>query len=210
MDIREVRHILKHSREKSPREVKKYAVLIPMIPGAEGVEILFEVRSSALRRQPGEICFPGGGVHFGENPERAAVRETSEELLIEEGQIEVLSGMRESSIYSGGVLYPYIGQISNYRETFSEEEVAEVFRVPLDWFINNPPDIYGVRTQEHPGNDFPYDRIPDGENYHWGSRKRQIRFYQYGDRTIWGLTAGIISQFVDRLKNPEWDAGSEE
>lgn len=34
------------------------AVLLPLIEGPKGWEILFEVRSSALTWQPGDICFP--------------------------------------------------------------------------------------------------------------------------------------------------------
>lgn len=36
------------------------AVLLPLVQTEEGVSVLFEVRSKSLRRQPGEVCFPGG------------------------------------------------------------------------------------------------------------------------------------------------------
>lgn len=41
--------------------VKRTAsVLILLLPGPEGPEVLFEVRSKRLDWQPGDICFPGG------------------------------------------------------------------------------------------------------------------------------------------------------
>ena len=43
-------------------QLLKYAVLLPLIEVHNETHILFEVRSMSLRRQPGEICFPGGKV----------------------------------------------------------------------------------------------------------------------------------------------------
>ena len=39
---------------------RRSAVVIPLIEKDKGYEVLFEVRSDKLKRQPGEICFPGG------------------------------------------------------------------------------------------------------------------------------------------------------
>ena len=36
------------------------SVLIPIVKTEEGPAVLFEVRAKTLKRQPGEICFPGG------------------------------------------------------------------------------------------------------------------------------------------------------
>lgn len=59
------------------------AVLLPLIEGPKGWEILFEVRSSALTWQPGDICFPGGHREdMDRNLSDTALRETSEELGI--------------------------------------------------------------------------------------------------------------------------------
>ncbi len=38
----------------------KFAVLLPLVEVNGDVHILFEVRSLKMRRQPGEVCFPGG------------------------------------------------------------------------------------------------------------------------------------------------------
>ena len=59
-----------------------YAVLCPLVERPDGLHLLFEVRSAALHRQPGEVCFPGGRMEAGETPEQCALRETEEELAI--------------------------------------------------------------------------------------------------------------------------------
>lgn len=65
-------------------------MLIPMIEISGTKYLLFEKRSNKLRRQPGEICFPGGKLESGESLQECAVRETVEELQVLPGQIEVL------------------------------------------------------------------------------------------------------------------------
>ena len=65
------------------------AVLIPLIQKDDGYHILFEVRSKKLQHQPGEVCFPGGRVEERETTLEAAVRETKEELLIDDSQLKL-------------------------------------------------------------------------------------------------------------------------
>ena len=56
-----------------------YAVLCPLVETEDGLSLLFEVRSASLRRQPGEVCFPGGAAEPGEDAAACALRETEEE-----------------------------------------------------------------------------------------------------------------------------------
>ncbi|HAB62465.1 MAG TPA: CoA pyrophosphatase, partial [Lachnospiraceae bacterium] len=71
-------------------EFRRYAVLVPLIDIDGITYLLFEKRSSTLRYQPGEICFPGGKHEAGESLQECAVRETVEELLVNQKQIEVI------------------------------------------------------------------------------------------------------------------------
>ena len=179
---------------------KSFGVLIPIIETPHGLSVLFEVRARNLRRQPGEICFPGGSTMEGEPPAHAAIREASEELLIAPSSIEVLDELAIVNIYSGGTLQPVVGLLRDYEYTFSSDEVAEVFTVPLAFFLENQPERYDVAMRSVPVEGFPYDRIEGGKAYAWDSSYRTIYFYHHEGRNIWGLTAGIVNDFIEKIK----------
>ena len=73
-----------------------YAVLVPVVEWNGKLHLLFEVRSDALRRQPGEVCFPGGRMEEGESPTQCALRETEEELAIPRARQSFLTKEEES------------------------------------------------------------------------------------------------------------------
>ena len=88
-------------------ELRKYAVCIPLMPGPDGYQVLFEVRSANIKSQPGDVCFPGGRMEPGETPDETAVRETMEELLVEEKQLRLIGLMDPYLSESGNLVYPY-------------------------------------------------------------------------------------------------------
>ena len=67
------------------------AVAVPLLEIDGEDHVVFTVRSNTLRRQPGEISFPGG--HCEPNDKsgaHAAMRKSSEEIGIDLHQIELL------------------------------------------------------------------------------------------------------------------------
>ena len=173
---------------------KDYAVLAPYL--SEERAFLFEVRSGALRSQPGEICFPGGRIEPGETPQDAARRETAEELLIAPGKIEVVGELDTLITPFYTRIFPYIGLLSDYHDSFSADEVAKVFRVPFDFFLEAEPTVYYNEIGVAPGGDnFPYELL-GRDSYPWGRAKYPVLFYPYGDQVIWGLTARIMHHIV--------------
>ena len=186
------------------------AVLIPILEEADTLQILLEVRSFRLRSQPGEICFPGGRIEKGETPLEAALRETREELLVGEDQIRVLGELPRTTGPSMAPLYVFAGLLTNYRESFSEEEVAYIMKVPLRYFLEHEPEHHRIRLQSLPDEDFPYDLIPGGRDYKWREKSYDIPFYR-GIRAgqkdspqgpvLWGMTARVLDQFARLLKN---------
>ncbi|MBE3595735.1 MAG: CoA pyrophosphatase [Hydrogenibacillus sp.] len=189
-------------------DLEEYAVLIPLVEHDGEPHLLFEVRAHTLRRQPGEVSFPGGKVDPADpSPAEAAVRETHEELGIPPQSIDLWSKL--------GLLVPpyqiavhvYVGKIADLRPLRpNPAEVAEVFCVPLVWLLHHRPQVYDVAVGVHPGEDFPYERIPGGRGYPFRRRTVPELFYLYEGHVIWGMTARILQQFlrtVQKMDNLE-------
>ena len=176
----------------------KAAVLIALIENGEDYDVLFEVRSNQIPDQPGDVCFPGGAVEAGESYEEAAIRETCEELLISPDQIELI-GASDIMHIRNMIIYPYVGILTDYKESYSQKEVAEVFHVPLNFFRTTVPDSYLVEAMAQPEEGFPYELIQGGRKYQWRVLKTEELFYQYEGHVIWGLTARMLAAFLKLL-----------
>ena len=178
------------------------AVLIPIIWKNDQLNLLFQVRSAHLAWQPGEICFPGGRIEAtDDSPQSAAVRETAEELGLAAGQIQVLGALSEVVSPIGVRLYPYVGHITDsHLINPSQDEVAEIFTVPLKFLLEVEPIIGHMERCTRPLADFPLELLP-GYSDKWKSRKNyQVLFYKYDQHVIWGLTAQVLHDFLKIYK----------
>lgn len=175
---------------------KVSAVCIPLIEKPDGFHVLFEVRSSKIDDQPGDVCFPGGMAEEGELPSETAIREACEELMIERDSIELVAASDYILTASRLYIYPFVVKFLDYQNTYSKDEVAEVFTVPLSEILAQKPELHLVNTRTMPGEDFPFDKVNGGRNYKWRVRTEKEIFYQFGDRTIWGLTARLLHAFA--------------
>ena len=170
----------------------KYAILVPLVETGSGEALLLEVRSQ-LVKQPGEVCFPGGRAESGESAAEAAVRETCEELGIGPEAIEVITELQPLTMGDGRKVCPVsarlrIDGIDGLR--VSEDEVAEVFLLPLSWLKENPPAHYDLASTED--EELPAKLL--GYLAHYGGYRKTGRtdYYEYEGHGIWGLTARII------------------
>ncbi|MEZ0481384.1 CoA pyrophosphatase [Planococcus sp. SSTMD024] len=184
------------------RDFSKYAILLPLIEKEDGVHILFEVRSFEMRRQPGEICFPGGRIDRGDEDEReTALRETMEELGIRKDAISNVFPLDYIVSPFGMIVYSFAGFIDPETDFKpNPPEVDSVFTVPLQFFLENEPRVYRIDFDIQPEESFPYDLIAGGENYSWRARQVDEFFYLYEDRVIWGLTAKILMHFMELVR----------
>jgi len=171
-------------------ESLKSAVIIPIVNVHGEKHVLFEVRSMKLDGQPGDVCFPGGMIEEGESPIEAAVRECCEELKITEDQIHVIGPAHIFHTFSLSC-FPFVAEIKGYEGGFNEE-VSEVFTVPIDFFMNTKPEKHALEWTRLDSPDFPYDRIIGGKNYKWRNQRNYELFYDYKGRTIWGFTAKML------------------
>ena len=175
----------------------QYAVLLPLIQKDDEMFVLFEVRSLQLRRQPGEICFPGGKMDLcDQSPRETAIRKTCEELGIEREHITHIVPLDYMFSPFGMVTYPFVAFVDIAHMQINEKEVEDVFTVPLTFFVETKPRIYRVQFEPKPEDDFPFDDIPGGRKYNWRLRHMEEHFYYYKDKVIWGLTAKIAHHFA--------------
>lgn len=204
----EIQHITEKFRNRKPsilgsEDYTKFAVLLPLIKIKDELHVLFEVRSLQLRRQPGEVCFPGGKCDLSDKDEcHTAIRETSEELGIDESDIVNIFPLDFMLSPFGTIIYPFVGFIENSEGINpNSSEVEEIFTVPLSFFKETKPEIFEVSFKVEPDENFPYNQIIGGEKYNWQARKMEEWFYYYEDRVIWGMTARIIGHFISVIKN---------
>lgn len=179
------------------------AVLIPLVQVDDKWHILFEVRSLTMRKQPGDISFPGGRIDATDaSPLAAALRETHEELGIDPTTVQVVGPLSPYVASSSFVTYPFVAIIDTNQiiPEYNKDEVEKVLTVPIDWLLNYEPYMHLVSVEPMPSLDFPYDKIVNGAQYKWRTRSMEEWFFDYEQYTIWGLTARILKHFIELMK----------
>lgn len=201
----ELKNLIKnHQPElRAETDYTKSAVLLPLVETDKGTSILFEVRSSDLTWQPGEICFPGGRIEEDDVDAKAtAIRETCEELALTPDLIEVYGPLDYLATQMGVLVFPYAGRILDIDKIKpSKDEVAEVFTAPIKELLAIEPLVAQIQSCTKPISDnFPYELVPE---YAKGPRMRKIYdlyFFEYEKYIIWGMTARILKDFLDLYK----------
>ena len=202
----DIEYIIEKVKNRIPEPIgitHKYAVFIPLIEIDKKLEILYELRAKDLSTQPGEISFPGGAVEKGESYQEAAIRETMEELNIKRENINLIGELDFSVSYDNTTIYCFLGTIRgiNVAEILpNKDEVDHIFTVPLDFFLEEEPDIYHLNLRTDIGEEFPYNLIPNGKDYNWKKGKHTVMFYHYEDYIIWGFTAKMTKKLIDIIK----------
>lgn len=197
--ILNIESIFKNRQVNLMGNYNKYAVMI-CITKEEVPNILFEVRALTLSSQPGDVSLPGGKIEVGELPMEASIRETMEELNIDKEDIKIIGSMDYVVTPYNKVIYPFIGELKKSDIKGSEDEVHKIFKVPIDFFLNNEPEKYDVSIVPELPDNFPYDLIVGGKNYKFSKGKLTQYFYKYNEHVIWGFTALIIKSFIDIIR----------
>lgn len=174
------------------------AVAVPLLEIDGEDHVLFTVRSQTLRRQPGEISFPGGHCESTDKTGAdAAIRECSEELGIDTSQIELV-GPLDCLVSAIGVkLHAVVVRLHNDEFTPNPDEVGEIFTVPLSYLLTMEPTVGHLDIGTKPLRDFPFHLL-EGYQIDWKIRQNySVYFYPYKQYTIWGLTGRVLKNFLD-------------
>jgi 8-oxo-dGTP pyrophosphatase MutT (NUDIX family) len=161
--------------------LRNAAVLIPVVDHGDAAAMLLTKRTERMRSHSGQIAFPGGAIDPTDaTPEAAALRETNEEIGLDLEDVEIVGRMPDYVTGSGYRIAPVLGIVrSGYLVTINEDEVDDVFEVPLSFLMD-------------PANHRRESRI-------WQEKERFYYTMPYGERFIWGVTAGIIHALYERL-----------
>ncbi|WP_300584270.1 CoA pyrophosphatase [Marivita sp.] len=157
------------------RKLRPAGVLVPVIAGPQGAEVLLTKRSSRLKHHPGQIAFPGGKQDEGDaDVIAAALREAEEEVGLPRGHVEVLGTLPTHETVTGFLVTPVIGWIDRDFDVQPEPgEVAEVFRVPLAHVTDVA--LFTIQSRRWRGTRRHYYTVPFGPYYIWGATARILR-----------------------------------
>ena len=170
-----------HPRLKHVKPLRDAAVLIPVVDRAEGAMVLLTKRAEKLRSHSGQVAFPGGTIDATDpGPEGAALRETFEEIGLDQDRIEIIGRMPDYVAGSGYRIAPVLGIVRpGFQLDLNADEVDAAFEVPLRFLMD------------------PVNHKRDSRM--WNDLEWFFYDMPYGDRRIWGVTAGIIRTLYERL-----------
>ncbi len=155
------------------------AVLVPIVLAAEPYTLCVR-RAKHLRRNPGQVAFPGGLIDPGESPEDAALRECWEEIGIPPERFTLVGRLDETVTITTSVsIVPVIATIRPPVELrLDGREIAGIYEVPLAALFR-PGAVY------------------EGDEPYRGVLVRTWMF-DHQDMHIWGATGRILRVFIDR------------
>ncbi len=168
-------------------DLKPAAIMVPLFWQHEQLHLLLTKRSDQLKHHSGQVSFPGGGFDKSDGTIRqAAIRETEEEIGVGQEFIKVVGYLDDIKTISGFYVTPFVAILSaGFKISANKDEVAEVFSVPLSFFLDNKN--YRKQTANYQG------------------KKVNYYVYQYENYTIWGVTAEIIVKLAKKFKNINYD-----
>lgn len=180
-----------------------YSVLIPIVEVDGEMHILYEVRSHKISTQPNEVGFPGGRMEPGETSKEAAIRETCEEIGICGEKVEILGQCDKMVTLANFTIDAYVGYIKDFdmsQLSLSENEVGEVFTVPLEFFMENDPEVYEFTIEQKVDKSFSFEKANISKDYKFFGAVNEVLIYSYKSRAIWGLTGRITRNLVEILR----------
>ena len=156
------------------------AVLVPLYEDDGVLHAVFTKRRDDLKRHAGEISFPGGR-HDPEDRDllHTALREAQEEIGLDPSEVEIAGALPPTPTFvTNYAIYPFVGRIAKGQAwTLEPREVDRVLELPLSAIREG----YGRRRLVRRGLAFRTDT------------------YLVGEDLIWGATARIVADLLERV-----------
>jgi len=150
------------------------AVLIPLVERTTGLTVLLTQRAETLKDHAGQVSFPGGRIEPEDKDAwHAALREAYEEIGLRAEFVEFAGYLPDHHVITGFRVTPVVAFVNpEYQLRIAAAEVHDAFEVPLDFILDAAN--HKSRRRELGGISIEVHDIP------------------YGDRNIWGATAGML------------------
>jgi 8-oxo-dGTP pyrophosphatase MutT (NUDIX family) len=157
------------------------AVLVPIVLREPELAVLLTRRTEHLPSHAGQVAFPGGKIDKADGSAvSAALREAEEETGLDRSFIEPI-GFLDG--YATRTYFRIVPVVALVRPGFTLRpapgEVSDVFEVPLRFLMS---------AENHARH-----------SLDWKGRTRFYYAMPYGERYIWGATAGMIRNLYDRM-----------
>lgn len=168
------------SVQKAPMQA---SVLVPIVKHKE-LTVLLTKRTEHLPIHGGQICFPGGkNDPLDRDPVATALREAREEIGLNNMHVEPIGFLDTYLTVTGYAITPVVAFLeAECPLVLNSNEVAEVIEVPLA-FLMNPSNVQ-IHSREHLGS------------------TRRYYVYSYKTHYIWGATAGILKNMLEKIHKP--------
>lgn len=159
------------------------AVLVPIVARAE-LTLLLTQRTAHLAAHAGQIAFPGGKIEpHDPDAAAAALREAREEIGLESRFVRPLGFLDPYRTGTGFRITPLVALVDpGFSLALDDNEVASAFEVPLAFLMD--PQNHQIHIRKSQGRDRRFYAMP------------------YGERFIWGATAGMLRNLQERLFTP--------
>src|SRR3984957_7330425 len=150
------------------------AVLVPLVERQSGLTVLLTQRAETLKDHAGQISFPGGRIEPEDRDAwHAALRESYEEIGLLPEFVEFAGYLPDHPVITGFRVTPVVGFVNpEYQLRIAAAEVHDVFEVPLDFILN---------AANH-----------KSRRRRLGDVDIEVHDIPYGERNIWGATAGML------------------
>jgi len=163
--------------ELRSKPAKMAGVIIPLTERIDGWEILFTKRTNKVFSHKNQISFPGGAWEpMDSDLLETALRETNEEIGVPIPIENVLGRLNTRKTVSNYLVTSFVAALPTcFHLQPNPVEVDKVFSVPINW-LRDPSNREEV--------------------IHLDSKIRIYKFAPYEDEVIWGITAGILIDFL--------------